>query len=164
MRVKTDMIVTLSYRLEDSEGRLIEDRPTDKPFIYLHGYGNLIPVLEKRLEGQTAGFQLSVKLAAREAYGEYQKNLLVEVPRQQLPPELPIEAGRRFSTSGPNGEPIVVRVVEFDENMVVLDGNHPLAGVDLAFDVKVLAIRAATEQEVEMRQPSAARDTSDDFH
>ena len=158
MRVKTDTIVTLSYRLEDASGRLIEDRPPDKPFIYLHGYGNLIPTLEKRLEGQTAGFELSVKLASREAYGEYQKNLLVEIPRTQLPPHMPIEAGRAFSTSGPSGEPLVVRVLEFDEQTVVLDGNHPLAGIDLAFDIKVLAIRAATEQEIEMRQPSPIED------
>lgn len=153
MRVQADTIVTIIYRLMDAQGQIIEDRPKDRPFMYLHGYGNLIPILEKRLEGQTAGYQVSVRLAAREAYGEYSKSLVVEVPRAQLPPNLEVEAGRRFATKGPNGEPLVVRIIEFDDQMVVMDGNHPLAGLDLNFDIQVISIRPATEQEIEMQQP-----------
>lgn len=148
IRIAKDRVVRLAYRLTDSNGNLIEDRTPGRPFEYLHGRGQIVPAIEKTLEGKTAGFRAELQLSAREGYGDYEPSLVTEVSRAGLPNGAGVRAGMKFNTTGPGGQPLVVRVIEANEQTVTLDGNHPLAGVELIFELRVLDVREASAAEV----------------
>lgn len=167
IRIQADRVVTLAYRLTDAEGRLIEDRTPENPFEYIQGHGQVVVPVERAVEGKTAGFRAEVSLSAGEAYGRYDSSLVAEIPRERFSAGGKIEVGMKFNTVGPGGKPIAVRVIEVDESTVTVDGNHPLAGVDLIFDLRVLDVREATGDEVETGQvspPPLARDDSGSMH
>ena len=100
----------------------------------------LLLELERALEGQSAGFRATFRLPPERAYGVYDPSLLVEVERSRFPVGAKLEPGAKFNTQGPDGSPIVVRVLEADDETVSLDGNHPLAGLELIFEVNVLEV------------------------
>lgn len=149
IRVAHGRVVRLAYRLTDANGSLIEDRTPENPFEYIQGKGQIVPALEKIVEGKTAGFQAEVQLSAREGYGEYKPALVAEIPTSKFPTGSEIAVGMKFNTTGPGGQPITVRVIEVDEKKVTVDGNHPLAGVELIFELRVLDVREASEVEAE---------------
>lgn len=149
IKIKHGCVVKMAYRLTDTLGNLLEERTPETPYEYLQGGGQILPALERLVEGKTPGHRCEVQLTAREAYGEYDSRLVTEVSREVFPPGVEIEPGMKFSTQGPAGQPVVVRVLEADEKTITVDGNHPLAGIDLIFEIRVLDVREATEQEVE---------------
>ena len=146
-RIQVNSVVTITYVLTDDQGNEIEVRTPENPAVYIHGHGQLLPALEDTIEGKTAGFFTTVHVHPKDAYGEYQPDLVVEMPRSQFPPSIDIKIGMKFNTVGPTGQPLVVRVTEFDQKLVTVDGNHPLAGVPLTFEIKVIDVRAATPDE-----------------
>jgi FKBP-type peptidyl-prolyl cis-trans isomerase SlyD len=148
-KIKENTVVRLVYRLTDSDGRLIEDRTPENPFEYLQGRGQVVGPVERAVDGKTAGFRGEITVSPRDGYGEYDPALVVEIPRSEFPEGKSIEVGMKFNTIGPQGKPVVVRVIAAEDDVVTIDGNHPLAGLELIFELRVLDVREATEAEIE---------------
>ena len=141
IRVQEGKRVTLAYRLIDKEGHLLEEKTPEHPYIYTQGQGQIVAAIERAVEGKTAGFQTELVITPRDGYGEYNTSLVAEVPRAQLPAEVEIEVGIKFNTTNTLGEPVVVRVIEINGPVITVDGNHPLAGLDLTFEIRVLDVQ-----------------------
>ena len=141
-------VVSVHYTLKDDEGEVLDSSEGAEPLNYLHGAGNIIPGLEKALVGKAAGAKQQVVVAPEEGYGEYQAELLQQVPVAAFEGVEQIEPGMAFEAEDAEGNVrrVVVRGVEDD--VVVIDANHPLAGVELHFDVEVVAVRDASEEEI----------------
>jgi len=148
MQVAKDKVTTIDYTLKDDEGTII-DQSSNGEFAYLHGANNIIPGLEQALEGKQAGDEVSVSIDPEQGYGEKDLAQIQRVPRSQFPPDVEIEAGMQFQAQSPDGQMLVVTVTDVDNDVVVVDGNHPLAGKTLHFDVNVVDVRDATEEELE---------------
>jgi FKBP-type peptidyl-prolyl cis-trans isomerase SlyD len=148
MQIGDQKVVTLHYTLTDNEGRVI-DKSEDGSFAYLHGASNIIPGLEDALSGKSAGEEMSVSVSPEQAYGTRDEAMLQQVPKSMFEDASQIAVGSQFHAQGPNGEMLVVTVMEVEEEHVVVDGNHPLAGVELNFDVKIIDVRDASEEEIE---------------
>lgn len=146
--IAPDTVVTLSYVLFDEQGEAV-DRATDaEPLTYVHGYAQIVPGLEKRLEGLKAGDAQSFSLDADEAFGERDDDGILEVDKSDFPDAGEVVEGDEFMAQGPDGEPIAMRVVEVRDDAFVVDTNHPLAGQKVRFDVQVSSVRAATDEEI----------------
>ena len=148
MQIDKDHVVTLDYTLKDNDENVL-DSSNDGSFSYLHGASNIIPGLENALTGKTTGDELSVSIAPEDAYGEHDDDKTQTVPRNMFPPEHEIEVGMQFHAQAPDGQQLMVKVIGLEGDNVVVDGNHPLAGVQLNFDVKVMDVRQATAEELE---------------
>lgn len=148
MQIENNKVVTLHYTLKDNDSNVL-DQSDDGSFAYLHGAMNIIPGLEKALEGKVAGGEISVTVSPEEGYGVRDDGRIQEVPKNMFEGDTEIQVGMQFHSQGPNGEMLVVTVVEIKEDVVVIDANHPLAGVDLNFDVKIIEVRDASPEEVE---------------
>ncbi|MCR5289516.1 MAG: peptidylprolyl isomerase [Treponema sp.] len=146
MTIAKDKMVSINYTLKDDEGTVI-DSSNGTPLEYLHGNGNLIPGLEVQLEGKAPGDKFAAIVAPKDAYGEYDEKLVLEVPRNQFDSEVPIEIGMRFQADTTSG-PTIVRVTKITEDKVTVDANHDLAGKTLHFDIEVVTVRDATEEEL----------------
>ncbi|MEB3754090.1 peptidylprolyl isomerase [Acinetobacter sp. MD2(2019)] len=139
--------VSFHYTLTNAEGETL-DQSQGEPLAYLHGAGNIIPGLEKALEGKTVGDKFKVTIPAAEGYGEYNPDLVQEVPAKMFQGVENIEAGMQFQAQTDDGVQIVtVKAVE-GENVIV-DANFPLAGQDLTFDVEIIEVRDASAEELE---------------
>jgi FKBP-type peptidyl-prolyl cis-trans isomerase SlyD len=148
MQIEDKRVVTLAYTLKDNEDNVI-DQSDDGSFCYLHGASNIIPGLENALAGKVSGDELSVSIPPEDAYGTRDDEKIQAVPREMFPPEQDIEPGMQFHAQGPDGQAIVVTIAKVEENNVVVDGNHPLAGVQLNFDVRIMDVREATSEEID---------------
>jgi FKBP-type peptidyl-prolyl cis-trans isomerase SlyD len=147
MVIEKDKVVIIDYKLKDSEGELIDSSEGSEPLTYLHGNGNIIPGLEKQLEGKKVGDKLTCMVPPAEAYGEYDKNLIFKVKKTNFAEPDKIEEGMQFEAQGEDGERVVT-VVAVEGDDVTVDANHPLAGEDLHFDISVVEIRDATAEEL----------------
>ena len=148
MKVAKDTVVSLAYQVKTEEGIVVDQSTVEVPLDYLHGHNNLIPGLEKALEGHVAGDKFEITVAPEEAYGEHMDEMVQRVPANVFQGVDEITVGMRFLADTDQG-PIPVEVTEVDGDEVVVDGNHMLAGQTLGFDVEVVAVRAATEEEME---------------
>ena len=142
------LVVTIHYKLTDNSGEVIDSSEGAEPLAYLHGAGNIIPGLENALVGKTAGATLQVAVDPEDGYGEIHPQLIETVPREAFEGIDTIEPGMAFEAQGSDGQArrIVVKEVSGDE--IIIDGNHPLAGVELNFDVEVVSVRDASEEEI----------------
>ncbi len=147
MQIAKDTAVTIQFTLKDSDtGKVLEG--AQDPITYLHGgYGNLIPKLEEALEGQATGYRGIVKLTPADAFGERDESLLHNIPKSQFPPG--VKVGGQLEATDDQGQRIVFTVLKIKGDTVYLDGNHPLAGKALTFDVKVTDVRAASPEEIQ---------------
>ena len=147
MQVAQDTVVSLHYELLNSEGELIEK--TDAPIEYLHGdYDGIFSLVEQALQGKNAGETCDVYLQPADAFGEYDETLVRIEPLAKFPPR--IKVGMRFEGEAENsGEMLIYTVTDIADEKVVVDGNHPLAGMALRFRCTVNAVRAATAEEIE---------------
>ena len=136
MEIKKDRVVTIDYSLSDDFGRIIDSSEENEPLVYLHGNDNIIPGLERELEGKIPGETLSCSIPPTDAYGERNESLVFKVNKKD------------FGDNGEDGT-LIVTVVNVDGEEVTLDANHPLAGETLHFDVKVVDVREATPEELE---------------
>ena len=141
-------VVSIHYTLTDDDGEIIDSSSGDNPLTYLHGAQNIIPGLEAALVGKNVGDEVKVTIEPAEGYGELDPELVQLVPRDAFDGVDDIEAGMQFEAQSPEGESQVVEVREVNEEGVVIDGNHPLAGQTLHFEVKVEEVREASEEEV----------------
>lgn len=147
MQIESNSVVTLHYTLKDNDGNII-DQSDDGSFLYLHGAMNIIPGLENALTGKAKGDELSVSVAPEEGYGVKEDERIQEVPKEMFEGNEDLQVGAQFHAQGPDGSAVVVTVAEVKEDVVVVDGNHALAGVDLNFEVKVIDVREASEEEI----------------
>jgi FKBP-type peptidyl-prolyl cis-trans isomerase SlyD len=148
MKIAKNTVVTLHYKLSDAQNNLIEE--SSEPMVYLHGgYANTLPKIEEALEGKETGYDATIQVEPEDAFGEYDADLVKVEPRNRLPAQL--EVGMQFEGSpeeGEEGETLVFTVTDIADDKVVLDGNHPLAGMALRFELKVSDVRVATEEEI----------------
>ncbi len=147
MKIEKDRAVYIEFTLTDDAGELLDTTEGAGPLAYIHGHGNLIPGLETALEGREEGERFSTVVPPGEGYGERVAEAVIEVPRDRLDPDTPLEPGTPLQVQGPEGM-IDFTLVEAGEDTAVLDGNHPLAGVELHFDVRVVAVREAHADEI----------------
>lgn len=148
MQISKHKAVALEYTLTDDAGEILDSSKGEDPLSYLHGTGNLIPGLENALEGKKAGDDLKVTVAPDQAYGEKSDKLIQSVPKDQFEESDSLQVGMRFHASSDNGETLVT-ITELTDTEVVVDGNHPLAGQTLHFEVKIVDVRNASEEEIE---------------
>lgn len=147
MEIAENCVVGIHYTLTDTEGSTIDASAEGAPLVYLHGAKNIIPGLENELAGKKEGDALKVTVKPEEGYGQKVPELVQEVPRTAFPEDAKLEPGMRFSAQSEAGETTVVVTEVGDENVTV-DGNHPLAGQTLNFDVTVDSVRQASEEEL----------------
>lgn len=147
MPIAPNDVVTIHYTLRDDSDAVIDRSSAEEPLAYLHGHGNIIPGLERELTGRSAGERLTVRISPADGYGEYDKQLVQRVPRRTLKGIAGLRVGMRLQTSTGQG-PRAVTVTHIAGDMVTLDGNHPLAGKSLSFEVEITAVRSATEEEL----------------
>jgi FKBP-type peptidyl-prolyl cis-trans isomerase SlyD len=145
--IETNHVVSIHYTLKGDAGEVIDSSAGGEPLAYLHGHGNLVPGLERELTGKNAGDKLQVKISPADGYGEYDPQLVQRVPRRALKGVGNVRVGMRLHAQTDHG-PKPVTVTQITGDMVTLDGNHPLAGKNLNFEVEIAAVRAATEEEL----------------
>lgn len=148
MDIAKDCIVSMHYTLKAPDGEVIDTSSGKDPLAYLHGHGNIISGLETRLEGKRPGSSHVVDVPAAEAYGEHDPEKTIPAKREQFPEDTELKPGMQFQANGPQG-PMVVKIAEVEGDTVTLDANHPLAGVDLKFEVDIVEVREASEEELE---------------
>ncbi|HZH14427.1 MAG TPA: peptidylprolyl isomerase [Archangium sp.] len=149
MQIAKDSVVSIDYRLHLGDGKIIDESEPGDPLVYLHGYEEIVPGLEKALEGKKAGESLKVEVAPQDGYGEYDPDQVEEVPREDFPPDMELEAGGIVSATDEDGDDVEFLVKEVRPKTVVIDFNDPMAGKTLHFEVTVREVRAATQEELE---------------
>ena len=155
MKVAKSTVVTIDYTLTSDEGEVIDSSEGGEPLAYLHGFGNIVPGLESALDGRDQGESVNVKVAPGEGYGERDPELVHRATRAQFQGIDELEVGMRFQARSGN-EMTVVTVVAVEGDDITLDANHPLAGVTLNFDVRIVGVRPATPVELEHGHPHGA--------
>ena len=146
MQIADHSVVSFHYTLTDDQGTVIDSSAGREPLTYLHGVGQIVPGLEKEMAGRAAGDQFKVDVAPEEGYGVRHAELEQQVPRDAFQGVDDIQPGMQFQGRGPQGV-INVTVTKVEDGVVHIDGNHPLAGQTLHFDVQVTEVREATDEE-----------------
>jgi FKBP-type peptidyl-prolyl cis-trans isomerase SlyD len=145
--IQNDSVVNFNYTLTNAAGDVL-DKSQGEPLVYLHGAHNIVPGLENAMLGKQVGDKFKVTVEPEEAYGEYQAEMVQEVPRNMFQGVDDIQAGMQFQAQTDDGVQVVT-VKDVTPELVIVDANHPLAGQALTFDVEVVAIRVATAEELE---------------
>lgn len=145
-RIEKNVVVGINYRLTLDDGTLVDSTEDRGPMEYLHGHGNLIPGLEQALDGLEVGADLKVTFPPDEGYGRHEPDKIVEVTKEQLGFEP--EVGTVVAARLPDGREQHLLIAEIEDDKVTLDGNHPLAGQNLHFEVAVASMREATSDEL----------------
>ena len=147
MAICDNKVVTLNYTLTNDNDQIL-DQSQNGEFTYLHGANNIIPGLEKALNNKQLGDNFQVSISPEEGYGEHDSSLTQVVPLEMFESAEQVTVGQQFHAQSPDGEDILITVAAVDGDQVTIDGNHPLAGVQLNFDVTVVEIRDATAEEI----------------
>lgn len=136
------------YELKDGSGTVLDSSIGADPFYFLENNDQIIPGLESQMKLMNSGDKKLVEVKAKDAYGEYREDLIVTVPKNQFPQDKPIKVGDRFQSQNEHGHPMVFEVNKIEGDNITINGNHPLAGKDLFFNVEIVEIRPATTEEV----------------
>ena len=146
MKIEKNTAVTIQYRISETSGKMLE--ASKEPIAYLHGgYGNTFAKVESALEGQQKGFQTTIELAPHDAFGLRDERLLQTIPKTQFPPG--VKVGGQLEGRGDDGNTLVFTVIKIKGDQVMLDGNHPMAGKTLRFQIQVVDVRAASDEEIQ---------------
>jgi FKBP-type peptidyl-prolyl cis-trans isomerase SlyD len=153
MKIEKDTVVTLRYKVTDLQGKVIEE--AKEPMGYLHGgYDNTLPRIEEALDGKEAGYGVTLQLKPEDAFGVRDPALERTIDKSDFPPG--VKVGGQLEGRNDNGEPQIYYVKKIKGSQVLLDGNHPLAGQELRFVLKVLEVRAAAPEELAHRHVHGA--------
>jgi FKBP-type peptidyl-prolyl cis-trans isomerase SlyD len=145
MKIEKNTAVTLRYKVMETTGKLLDENK--EPSAYLHGgYGNTLPKVEEALEGKEAGYQTTLELAPQDAFGLRDESLVQTIPKSEFPPG--VKVGGHLESRDEQGHTQLFTVMKIKGDQVMLDGNHPFAGKTLRFAITVVAVRAATEEEI----------------
>jgi FKBP-type peptidyl-prolyl cis-trans isomerase SlyD len=150
MQIAANTVCRFHYTLKNGGGETLDSSAGSAPLTYLHGFGGIIPGLERQMLGKTVGDKFTAHVPAAEAYGLADPSMIQPVPKSQLGAIANLHVGMQLQAYTGQGE-VVVRVAEIREHEVMIDANHPLAGQDLFFEVEVVDIRAATQEEIAHR-------------
>lgn len=161
MVINSNKVVTLSYQLfsieKNHEPVLIEERGVDNPLEFIYGQDVLLPMVEEKIKGQSRGFSAQIELHPKDAFGLHREDLQIWMSKDRFPKKPELQLGMKFQTQGPNGDLISVIVKEIQEDKILIDGNHPLAGLFLRFDLKVLRVREASPEELTAKNVNPAK-------
>ena len=153
MKIEKDTVVTLKYKVSDAQGKLLE--AAAEPMAYLHGgYENTLPKIEEALDGKEKGYQTPLVLSAADSFGERDESLLQTMTKKDFPPGVKVGGQLRGRTS--DGREAIFNVVKIKGDTVMLDGNHPWAGQTLRFQLSVIDVRVAIQEEIEHRHVHGA--------
>jgi len=153
MKIQKDTAITLRYKVADAKGKLIEE--AKEPMTYLHGgYDNTLPKIEAALEGKEVGHSVTLQLLPEDAFGQRDPSLERTIPKSDFPPG--VKVGGQLEGRTDDGAPHIFHVKKIKGDTVLLDGNHPLAGMELRFTIKVLEVRAASAEEIAHRHVHGA--------
>lgn len=147
MKIENNKVVSINYTLRNDAGEVLDSSEGREPLAYIHGMGNIIPGLESQLLGKSAGDSLKVSIPPSEAYGEYDLSQVVQVSRSQFEGAPELKVGMRFTATSDQGYQVVT-ITNINDDVVTIDGNHPLAGKTLHFDVTVVDVRDASPDEL----------------
>jgi FKBP-type peptidyl-prolyl cis-trans isomerase SlyD len=148
-KITNESVVEINYTLFNNDGEVLDTSKDKGALAYIQGKQNIIPGLEKQLDGKKVGESLKLTISPEEAYGPRHESLVQAVPKTQFGENASqVQVGMQFEVEAEGGQMMVVTAIEISEDEVVLDGNHPLAGETLNFDVEVLSVRQATEEEL----------------
>jgi FKBP-type peptidyl-prolyl cis-trans isomerase SlyD len=148
VEITADTVVLIHYTLKDDSGEVLDSSAGGEPLAFIQGHGNLVPGLEKALEGKQDGYTAAVTLSPAEGYGTRDEALVQRVPKRSLQGAGEIRKGMQFQARTDDGMRLFT-VTGVAGDMVTLDGNHPLADRTLHFDVEVVSVRDATTEELE---------------
>lgn len=146
MKIERHKVASIHYTLRDGSGNILDSSEGKAPLHYIQGIGNLIPGMEEGLEGKVKGDKLDIKVSPEKGYGVHQEQLVQQVPKSAFGGQ-EVEVGMQFNADGNQGT-MVVTVTSVQADTVTVDGNHPLAGVELHFAVEVVDVREATADEI----------------
>ncbi len=150
MTIQNDKFVTMHYHLTNSnDGQVLDSSRGSDPLTYLHGAGSIIPGLERELSGLDVGATKTVAVTAADAYGEYDEDMVQTLPRTEFAGIDNLEVGMRLQAQDQDGNTFTVHIAQINGDDVVIDGNHPLAGMPLTFEIEIVEIRDATAEELQ---------------
>nr|NQU90475.1 peptidylprolyl isomerase [Bacteroidota bacterium] len=147
MQIQKDKVVSMHYTLKDDNGTILDSSVGKQTLNYIHGHGNLIPGLEDELEGKVKEVKLNVTIPPEKAYGLKQEEMLIDLDRSSFENPENVQPGMQFQAQFDNGTQLLT-VVGVTDDKVKLDGNHPLAGQTLHFDVEIMDVRDASAEEM----------------
>jgi len=148
MALMANKVVTFNYTLKDTDGNLLDSTDNGGPFSFITGNMQVLPGLEEALGSMIIGSKKNIKLAAADAYGEYDENAIQKVNRSLFPEEAELERGMTYFAHSPEGQPLQFVITKIENEDITVNFNHPLAGKDLEFDVHLLDVRDATPAEI----------------
>jgi len=146
--ISDDVVVTMEYTLT-VDGTVVEYSEENDPLVFLQGYGNIVPGLERELYGMKVGDTKKVWTKPADGYGEFDPEAFMDVARSEFPPEIPLEIGVELDIHNDEDETMSATIVDVNKDFVHLDFNHHLAGKTLEFDIRIIDLRSATEEELE---------------
>mgnify|MGYP001032671631 CR=1 FL=1 len=148
MQVEKNKVVEIDYTLKDDNGQVLDSSEGKQPLSYIQGVGNLIPGVESALEGKSSGERVQITVPPETGYGVRDDSLVLSVERDKFSQFEDLQEGVRFRMETPDG-PMIFTVVEIGDGEVLVDGNHPLAGMTLNFDITIQSVRDATSEELD---------------
>jgi FKBP-type peptidyl-prolyl cis-trans isomerase SlyD len=148
MEIAKDRVAAITYTLKDDDGKVLDTNRGKTPLFYRHGYGNLVPGLERELLGKSVGDTIETVIAPEDGYGAYDETRQFEVPKTELGPNVTPQKGMVLTMRGPGGTAVPVTVLKVKLRTVLMDGNHRLAGKNLHFTVEVNSVRKAKKEEL----------------
>ena len=148
MQVEKNKVVEIDYTVKNDSGQVIDSSEGRDPLSYIQGIGNLIPGVENALEGRNSGERVEITVPPEIGYGVRDDSLMLKIERAKFAEVDDLKEGQRFRMETPDG-PMVFTVLKVDDAEVLVDGNHPLAGMTLNFDITIQSIREATAEELE---------------
>lgn len=156
MKIADNSVVTINYTLKDSEGNILDTTEGKGPLSYIHGVGYLIPGVEKKLDGKKTGENISFIVEPEEGYGVRDDTLIQNIPIDQFEDPNELDVGMEFEAQTEYGL-IIVTIIGLEDDQVIVDGNHPLSGKTLNFDIEIISVREASVEELdegEIKEPS----------
>ena len=153
MKIADNCIVFMNYTLKDDEGETLDSNIDSEPMPYLHGGNNIVPGLEKALTGLETGGTVTVAVQPEEGYGPVIPEAIQTVPKEAFGDVEDIKPGMQFQAQGPEGQVQVITIKDVTDEGILVDGNHPLAGQVLNFEVEIMEVREATSEELEHGHP-----------
>ena len=147
--VANDMVVGIHFTLRGEDAQVIDSSDGQAPFLYLHGRRQIVPGLERALTGRSVGEKFSIELPPEDAFGQVSADMIMDFPKTQFPAGAVFEVGNEFELVGEDGQVIPAHIRAVSTDSVTLDTNHPLAGQRLFFEVEIVSLRAATQEELD---------------
>ncbi len=164
MKIAKDRVVCIDYTIRLGTGRVVESSVGQEPLTYLHGRRQIVPGVERAIDGLESGSLLEIVVPPTEAYGDRDPAGVFVVPRAAFPAGEEVATGMMFSATRPDGRSVTVRVVEANDDLVLVDTNHPLAGETLHISIHVHHVRAATSDELYSGRAAAAQRADAHYH